>query len=42
MGCTVSCQYNLNCEKPRISAKSNIPPLTNDTQKDISIAKQQL
>ena len=29
--CAVSCRYSPNGEKPRISAKSNIPPLINDT-----------
>jgi hypothetical protein len=34
--------FSPNSEKSRISVKSNIPPLTNDTQGIISIAKQHL
>ena len=41
-GCTVSRQYSQNSEKPHISTKLNIPPLTNGTRGNISIAKQQL
>ena len=40
--CAVSCRYSPNGEKPRISAKSNIPTLINDTGGIISIAKQHL
>ena len=38
----ISRRYSQNDEKPHIFAKLNIPPLTNDTQVAISIAKQHL